>query len=124
MQHVLVAATSGTLAVDKQRQRSAFPPNFVHSLDATHMLMTAKTCDVQQIDFAAVHDSYWTQAGSVDQMNEILRQEFVNLYTQTDILEDFAESLSVLYPGVEFPPLPERGDLDLNVVKTSPFFFS
>ena len=124
MQNVLVAATSGSLAVDKQRQRSAFPPNFVHSLDATHMLMTAKTCDINKIDFAAVHDSYWTQAGSVDDMNEILRDEFVNLYTDTNILEDFAESLSVLYPGVEFPPLPERGDLDLNVVKTSPFFFS
>jgi DNA-directed RNA polymerase, mitochondrial len=29
------------LSVNAQRQRSAFPPNFVHSLDSTHMLLTA-----------------------------------------------------------------------------------
>lgn len=30
--------------VNVQKQRSAFPPNFVHSLDSTHMLLTAKAC--------------------------------------------------------------------------------
>ena len=29
------------LPVARQKQQSAFPPNFVHSLDATHMLMTS-----------------------------------------------------------------------------------
>ena len=28
------------------KQASAFPPNFVHSLDATHMMLTALECDV------------------------------------------------------------------------------
>ena len=28
----------------KARQRSAFPPNFVHSIDSTHMLLTAAAC--------------------------------------------------------------------------------
>ena len=27
--------------IQKSKQRSAFPPNFVHSLDSTHMLLTA-----------------------------------------------------------------------------------
>ena len=31
-------------AVHVTRQRSAFPPNFIHSLDSTHMLMTALAC--------------------------------------------------------------------------------
>ena len=124
MQGVVLVQNSLSLPVDKKRQRTAFPPNFVHSLDATHMLMTAKTCDEQQVDFAAVHDSYWTQAGTVDQMNEILRNEFVNLYAKSNVLEEFAESTTLLFPGVSMPPLPARGKLDLNVVKTSPFFFS
>jgi DNA-directed RNA polymerase len=33
-----------TTKVNVMKQRSAFPPNFVHSLDSTHMLMTAKAC--------------------------------------------------------------------------------
>jgi hypothetical protein len=28
----------------KARQRSAFPPNFIHSIDSTHMMMTALEC--------------------------------------------------------------------------------
>ena len=31
--------------VHVMRQKSAFPPNFIHSLDSTHMLMTALSCE-------------------------------------------------------------------------------
>lgn len=33
--------------VNAQKQASAFPPNFIHSLDATHMLLTALECRVR-----------------------------------------------------------------------------
>jgi len=29
------------LPVNKNKQKSAFPPNYVHSLDSTHMMYTA-----------------------------------------------------------------------------------
>lgn len=32
--------------VNTQKQASAFPPNFIHSLDATHMMLTALQCQV------------------------------------------------------------------------------
>lgn len=35
-----------------QRQRSAFPPNFVHSLDSSHMMMTALACKDAGLLFA------------------------------------------------------------------------
>ena len=44
MQVVTLADHSDLLPVSIQKQCSAFPPNFVHSLDATHMLMTANDC--------------------------------------------------------------------------------
>ena len=124
MQHVVVAEVSDGLPVAKQRQRTAFPPNFVHSLDATHMLMTAKECEMHGLDFAAVHDSYWTQAGSIDEMNEILRNQFVKLYAEENVLEDLSTSLAILYPDVDFPDVPERGDFDLDRVKGSKYFFA
>ena len=31
------------------------------------------------ITFAAVHDSYWTHAGTIDRMNEILRDQVICL---------------------------------------------
>ena len=36
---------------------------------------------------AGVHDSYWTHACDVDEMNRLLREKFVQLY-ETPILEN------------------------------------
>ncbi|EPS72513.1 hypothetical protein M569_02245, partial [Genlisea aurea] len=35
-----------------KRQRTAFPPNFVHSLDGSHMMMTATACSQAGLNFA------------------------------------------------------------------------
>ncbi|KAG2403942.1 DNA-directed RNA polymerase [Vigna angularis] len=35
-----------------RRQRTAFPPNFVHSLDGSHMMMTAVACKKEGLNFA------------------------------------------------------------------------
>jgi DNA-directed RNA polymerase len=61
------------MPVNKSKQKSAFPPNFIHSLDSTHMMYTAEKCMADGVAFAAVHDSYWTHASTVDHMNSILR---------------------------------------------------
>ncbi|PRQ53261.1 putative DNA-directed RNA polymerase [Rosa chinensis] len=106
-----------------KRQRTAFPPNFVHSLDGSHMMMTAVACKKAGLNFAGVHDSYWTHACDVDVMNRILREKFVELY-ETPILERLSESFQQSFPELTFPPLPERGDFDLRDVLESPYFFN
>ena len=30
--------------VETRKQRSAFPPNYIHSVDSSHMMMTATAC--------------------------------------------------------------------------------
>ncbi|KAG9133539.1 hypothetical protein Leryth_019450 [Lithospermum erythrorhizon] len=106
-----------------KRQRTAFPPNFVHSLDGSHMMMTAIACKEAGLSFAGVHDSYWTHACDVDQMNRILREKFVELY-EAPVLENLLESFQQSFPKLKFPPLPERGDFDLKEVAESPYFFN
>ncbi|KAL9262687.1 DNA-directed RNA polymerase 1B, mitochondrial-like protein [Drosera capensis] len=95
-----------------KRQRTAFPPNFVHSLDGTHMMKTTIACKKAGLSFAGVHDSYWTHACDIDEMNRILREKF--------LLKSFQKS----FPELKFPPLPERGDFDLREVLQSPYFFN
>ncbi|KAL9270829.1 DNA-directed RNA polymerase 2, chloroplastic/mitochondrial-like protein [Drosera capensis] len=106
-----------------KRQRTSFPPNFVHSLDGTHMMMTAIACKKAGLSFAGVHDSYWTHACGVDEMNRILREKFVELY-ELPVLEKLLESFQNSFPELKFPPLPERGDFDLHEVLRSPYFFN
>ncbi|KAK4257580.1 hypothetical protein QN277_007149 [Acacia crassicarpa] len=110
-------------AVDVRKQRTAFPPNFVHSLDGSHMMMTALACRDAGLRFAGVHDSFWTHACDVEKMNQILREKFVELYS-SPILENLLEDFQKSYPGLTFPCLPQRGDFDLQNVLESPYFFN
>jgi DNA-directed RNA polymerase len=65
-----------------QTQCMAFPANFIYSLDATHMIMSAIACKEHGLDFAVAHDSYWTHACDVDIMNKVLREQFIKLHQQ------------------------------------------
>ncbi|KAI9016695.1 hypothetical protein DFJ74DRAFT_644589 [Hyaloraphidium curvatum] len=73
--------------VNARKQSTAFPPNFVHSLDAAHMLFTAISMKQANLAFAAVHDSFWTHAVDVDEMSRIIREEFVRVHEGGEVLK-------------------------------------
>ena len=122
VQSVLLAAQDDELPISRDRQMSAFPPNYVHSLDASHMLMTSKKCKKLGIEFASVHDSFWTHAQSVDILNTTIREEFLKLHSQP-LLETLLTSFEQSYPHLNFPKLPEKGNLDISRVLGSKYFF-
>ena len=123
MQAVSLADHSDLLPVSSQRQRSAFPPNFIHSLDATHMLMTGVRPPQPGLGFTAVHHGCWTLAGDMDAMSGMLREEFVRLYEQP-ILENVRSEWEKRFPELDFEPVPARGELDLKLIKDSAYFFN
>jgi len=122
LQTVTVTDESDDLPIHKKRQVTAFSPNFVHSLDSSHMLLTALESDRRGLTFSAVHDSFWTHACDIDEMNVALRDVFVNLYQQP-LLESLKQTWEMRYPDLDFPDLPERGSLDLNEVRKAKYFF-
>eukprot|EP00548_Thalassiothrix_antarctica_P005581 CAMPEP_0194132834 /NCGR_PEP_ID=MMETSP0152-20130528/3204_1 /TAXON_ID=1049557 /ORGANISM="Thalassiothrix antarctica, Strain L6-D1" /LENGTH=1031 /DNA_ID=CAMNT_0038828011 /DNA_START=95 /DNA_END=3190 /DNA_ORIENTATION=- len=122
LQQVTLVDQSDDLPLHKQRQVSAFPPNYVHSLDSSHMLLTALEMDRRGLYFSAVHDSFWTHPCDVEEMNEALRDCFVELYQQP-LLERLKETWELRYPSLEFPELPKKGKLNLEDVKSAPYFF-
>ncbi|NWV16968.1 RPOM protein, partial [Origma solitaria] len=81
---------------DTVKQKNAFPPNFIHSLDSTHMMLTALHCLRKGLTFVSVHDCYWTHALTVDVMNQICRQQFVALHSEK-ILQDLSEFMLEKY---------------------------
>jgi len=119
--------------VHKERQRMGFPPNYVHSLDSTHLLMTALACQEAGIEFAAVHDSYWTHPGKIETLNTILRETFIELH-EPELLQELYDSFVSKYTSdmrgedddrrTKFDLPPARGDLDLKQVVHSEYFFS
>lgn len=126
---------------DTVKQKNAFPPNFIHSLDSTHMMLTSLHCHSAGLTFVSVHDCYWTHALTVDTMNKICREQFVALHSQP-ILQDLSSFLLQKYYAAllaegnnkkyqEYRRLmlllakvPQTGDFDLGQVKDSTYFFS
>ena len=84
--------------VSKRKQLQAFPPNFIHSLDATHMLLSALKCKELGITFASVHDSFWTHACDVDRMSVALRDSFVEMH-KDNIVGRLREEFQTRYKG-------------------------
>ncbi|KAJ3616929.1 hypothetical protein Zmor_008937 [Zophobas morio] len=139
---IFEAANSIKSCLDVRKQKASFPPNFIHSLDSSHMFRTALACNDKNITFAAVHDSFWTHPCDVPLMNKIIREEFVNMHKQ-DIMTNlkvafffkiyvslfiffncfFKAYFENLYKK-PFPPLPKRGSFDINLVQQSTYFFS
>ncbi|XP_072382845.1 DNA-directed RNA polymerase, mitochondrial [Diabrotica undecimpunctata] len=125
------------------KQKNAFPPNFIHSLDSSHMMLTSLHCERAGITFVSVHDCYWTHPSTVHIMNKICREQFVALHSEP-ILEDLSNFLweKFSYGQSDFTDdgsvvdltkkklnrvlrqLPKTGDFDINQVLKSVYFFS
>ena len=93
LQTVFISDPNAPSTVNSIKQASAFPPNFIHSLDATHMMLTALECRSHGLTFASVHDSYWTHAGNIDQMSAMIRDTFIALHS-SDVLKKLREEVS------------------------------
>jgi len=122
MQRIALVNKGDSLPIHKGRQVTAFPPNYVHSLDSSHMLLTALEMERRGLTFSAVHDSFWTHPCDVDEMNEVLRETFVDLY-EKPLLEELKTMWELRYSDITFPDLPERGTFNLEEVKRAPYFF-
>ncbi|CAF0962023.1 unnamed protein product [Brachionus calyciflorus] len=129
---------------DSLKQRNAFPPNFIHSLDSCHMMLTSLYCERAGITFVSVHDCFWTHASSVDLMNKICREQFVALhslpllenlskffmdnykFTPSEIEEQRDEDVQKLMMAFnnKLESVPKKGEFDLNKVLESVYFFS
>lgn len=116
---------AGSPKLDSRKQASGIAPNWVHSLDASHMMKTICASSSAGVrSFSFIHDSYGTHAGNTAALAQTLREQFVEMYS-TCVLERFRTDLMSMLPeGVELPAVPQKGTLDLSQVLESPFFFA
>ena len=113
--------------LDKRKQSQGISPNFVHSCDAAHLMLTVVRASQEGItNFSMIHDSFGTTAGDAEEMFRIVRESFVEMYTEIPVLEDFRDELAAqLPPKVQkkLKPLPCRGNLELDRIVDSRYCF-
>jgi DNA-directed RNA polymerase len=114
--------------INSRKMANSISPNFVHSMDATHLVWSVcygLNNGVQS--FAMVHDSFGTHAADTEMLAACLRSSFVDLYERHDVLDEFREQIKrQVDPGnrAQIKPIPAKGNLNIQGVQQSDFFFA
>ena len=124
----LTFQSTNTRKIDPTRQVSGIAPNFIHSLDASHLMMSVCEAKRHNIsNFALIHDSLGTHAGQTEDFAKIIRETFYRLYSDYTPLEDITKHLleQIEEPDKEkIPTPPTKGDLDLTKIKNAVYLFA
>lgn len=99
----------------KAGQRSGIAPNFVHSVDSSHMVLTINAVDLHS--YAMIHDDFGTHAGNTHHLFKAIRRAFRHMYVNTDPIRHWADQ-----QGVSTAGLP-RGNYDIEDIKNADYFF-
>lgn len=103
----------------KRRHRNGIAPNFIHSCDAAHMHFLICAADDHGLGHLAfIHDDYGTTADGTETLHRLIRETFVMMYKLGCPLTIFKDSYGIT------APIPEYGDLDIEVVLDSVYFFA
>ena len=113
----------GKEPTDKPKIRSfmsGISPNFVHSMDAAHM---SKVISKWGADFGAVHDSFSVHACDVDELLDLIKEEFIIMYSYSNFFE-VIEKMIITNPDNFNYNQPKLGSLDIREVKNRDYFFA
>ena len=108
---------------------SGIAPNFIHSLDASHMLDTINRMYNDGISsFSMIHDSFGCHANEVPKMHKHIRESFVEMYDNNNPSLVLAETTAKKSTAEDWESCtihpPSRSSLDIHDVLQSEYFFS
>ena len=99
---------------DRRGFMCGISPNFVHSMDASHMALVIANWED---DFGAVHDSFSTHASDVESLMSTTREQFVDMYDKENFYDVIPFGKG--YNG----EVPTIGTLNIQEVNDSNYFF-
>lgn len=99
-----------------RQQRNGIAPNFVHSIDSTHMVVTLLLTDLSA--FAMIHDDFGTHAGNTEKLYKQIRKAFKWLYEKHDPLQAWADQMGIN------ADLPTKGTYKIEEILQAQYFFS
>lgn len=106
----------GKAPLDARKTAQAMAPNFVHSIDSTHLRMTVNACDHELV---TVHDSIGSHPCDYFETARMVREKFALVHNCYDALGDLCEGMD--QPKPEFP---REGDYNAREALESVYIFS
>jgi len=77
--------------------------------------------------FAMIHDSFGTHAGNMTTFSRVIRGAFISIYEgycPLVALDQQARAVLSAAGIAKLPPVPAKGDLDLNSLRDSRYAFA
>lgn len=109
--------------INPRKQIQSLSPNFIHSLDATHLMMAVLNSSSKGIKhFMLIHDCFGCPVSQAAELLSTLKETFIELY-ETDPLKAFRDALQE-QTEEPLPELPAEGAWDINEIKKSTYSFS
>jgi DNA-directed RNA polymerase len=127
----------------KEKAANAISPNFVHACDASHLMMTVNAAAEEGItNIVTVHDSFGCLAPRAERFRRIIREQFVRMYEDHDVLQEILarakddlegkpnalkklQALEKEYKSLlEQKHKPAPGALDIRNVLEAPYAFA
>lgn len=114
-----------TKEIDARRMQSAAAPNFVHSMDASHLIKAINAFKRDGItSIAVIHDSFGTHACDTEALRLALLMSFIALYEHNDVLASFlADNEDRILEDFEIET-PQKGDLALVELLAADYCFA
>ena len=106
----------GKADLDTNKTAQAMSPNFVHSIDATHLRMVVNAC---KWELVTVHDSIGSHPCTYFDTSAMIRQKFAMVHNCYDAVGDLCKSLKM-----EAPKFPRTGNYNANECIKSAYIFS
>jgi hypothetical protein len=95
--------------INRSKVVSAAAPNFIHSLDAAHLIKVVNAAVSEGItDLLCVHDCFYSLAPQATRLHSIILKQLIDLYDNNDPLTDL-HSRNVGDPDIL--PVPPKGTL-------------
>ena len=115
--------------IDKDAAVNGAAPNFVHACDAAHLMLTVNAAVNEGItSIATVHDSFGCHAAHAEQFREIIKQQFVEMYEEHDVLAEVFQQahrdLGETGAARGLPELPKKGTLNVKDVLKAEYAFA
>jgi len=119
------------------KMSNGIAPNFVHSLDASHLVKTVNACTAKGLSIVTIHDSFGTHAADVDTLLACTKEQFIDLYKDPNLIfnsckshmwmgraEAESNNTSIYISNTLDTNNISIGTLILTDILDSPFFFS
>lgn len=119
-QHRIIQETGG---LSMPRNVNGISPNFVHSLDASVLMLAVCHGASLGIDsFSCIHDSIGIKAAHASAMSSVIREAAIEVFSEP-VLEQVRDEMS-FYLGKPLPDPPPFGTMDITALRDADYFFA